>query len=282
MAVTFEYALGITGLALTGRAFLDSSGDVAGVAIIFVEDTNRSGYYRVASSSVPAGMNWFKITGGIIDSMWAMVPASGVVKLVPSWFEAASTVQTSDGGSTGGTGSLAVTIAVADSDSNPVQGARVTAKLNGSLVAFKSTSAGGSALLGLDAASYQILITAPGFNTLTATLVVSADLSHTYTLDRITITPSDPPFVTGYLVCRDQFNATMAGVPHTLKLIRVAVDATGGSLSRAARTVVSDVNGLVQFTDLVVGAEYRLQRANGQNLVFTAGGTDFPIDTIAG
>lgn len=83
MSVTLEYALGITGGTITGIAYASANGDASGVALTFIENTNRHGYYTVTSSGLTAGENWIVIAGDVIDSLFATIPTSGTIKILP-------------------------------------------------------------------------------------------------------------------------------------------------------------------------------------------------------
>lgn len=181
-----------------------------------------------------------------------------------------------------GLGANAVTITVNDG-ATAIQSAVVSAWSGSTLVATGTTNVSGVVVLSLNSATYSINITAAGFNGSAGnSLVVSGATSQTYSLTAIAITPSDPPEVTGYLYCYDQFGNTQAGVPHTLVLQTAPSGDAGASLSQRPRTVVSASDGLVEFTGLVQGAVYTVKRADGPQTRFTADTVTFAITDLAG
>lgn len=286
---TVEYPLGITGLTITGTAFRDASGDAAGVVLSFTENTTRTGYYTATTTSLTAGLAWFKIGGDVVDSMFATVPASGSFKLNTYQFstlatEANATANTNTIvaaiSSASGSGSNTITVTVNDG-TNVLQGARVTAKLNGTLAATATTNVSGIASLYLNNGTYTYSVTLAGYNGTGGTLVVSADASVTYSITAMSITPSTPPEATGWLTCVDENGDAVAGVLHTVTLVGQPVTSTGSSLSRTPRTAQSDSSGLVQFPGLVSGMEYEIQRGNGTGKRFTADTVTFQLPTCS-
>ena len=182
----------------------------------------------------------------------------------------------------GSGGANSVTITVNDG-ATAIQSASVSAWSGSTLVATGTTNVSGVVILSLNSATYSINITANGFNGSAGnSLVVSGATSQTYSLTAITITPSDPPEVTGYLYCYDQFGNAQAGVPHTIVLQTAPSGDTGASLSQRPRTVVSASDGLVEFTGLVQEAVYTVKRADGPQTRFTADTTTFAITDLAG
>lgn len=181
-----------------------------------------------------------------------------------------------------GIGANTVTITVNDGTS-PIQLAHVAAWSGSQLVATGTTNASGVTILSLDNGTYNINITANGFNGSAGnSLVVSGATSHTYSLTTLTITPSEPPEVTGYLYCYDQFGVVQAGVPHTLTLIQAPSGDTGTSLSQRPRTVMSASDGLVEFTGMIALAVYTIRRGSGSPVRFTADDATFAITALAG
>lgn len=87
MTIQVDYPLGITGLTLTGTIFLEANGDAAGIAITFTENTHRLGRYLSSVATIAVGPAWIRIVGGIIDSMFVIIPASGIVVAEPSYFD---------------------------------------------------------------------------------------------------------------------------------------------------------------------------------------------------
>jgi hypothetical protein len=155
-----------------------------------------------------------------------------------------------------GAGAWTVTITVTDG-TNPVANAlvRMTA---GATTRAGSTNASGVVVFGLDGATWAVVITHSSYTFTPTTLSVSANTTQTYAMTAVTIPTSNPGFVTGYLYCYDKSGVIKSAA--TIELHLVSVAGSGVSIDTTVRTGTSDVNGLVTFTNLSVGATYRLRR----------------------
>lgn len=185
------------------------------------------------------------------------------------------------GGGGGGVGANTVTITITDTDDAPLQGATVTAKLNGIVSGTGTTDVSGEVELALDDATYAINVTCFGYNGSVNSLVVNGDETVTYELTSIVITPSTPPTVTGWLIALNA-GVPVAGITHNLTMVRVPVGEGGSSFEGSVRVATSSDTGLVQFTGLIPGATYNIKRSSGQPFNFTAGTEDFSIADCIG
>ncbi|RTL03730.1 hypothetical protein EKK58_12270 [Candidatus Dependentiae bacterium] len=157
-----------------------------------------------------------------------------------------------------GRGANVVTITVTDG-TNPLQNAIVRMS-SGVLSEAVSTNASGIALFALDAATYTVSITRPGYNSSTATLVVSGTTSQSYALTAGAVTPPASPLVsTGVMLVLDENQAPEANISISLQMTEgPGVD--GYALDSKVRTAVSNGSGVVQFTNLRRGATYAVWR----------------------
>lgn len=186
----------------------------------------------------------------------------------------------------GGAGANSVTIVVEDENGDPLQNATVTAKLNGSISDTGLTDVDGEYILHLDDGTYSLAITCPGYTGAgNPALVVNGDETPAaYTLTAMTITPSDPPFVTGYLVVRTAGDPD-PGVVVSIAMKEVATGETGSAYKDDPITVVSDASGIATFTNLSAGAVYQIRfDEDGEEWTgeFTAGNTTFEIKSFVG
>ncbi len=184
-----------------------------------------------------------------------------------------------------GTGANAVTITVRDGSAVAIQNASVSAWSGSSLIGTGVTNASGIAVLSLDNATYTINITANGFNGSAGnSLVVSGATAHTYTLTALSITPSDPPLVTGYLITRVAGVAT-GGISISVQMMKPAAGETGSAYVGNPIEVESDGSGLATFTDLSAGATYSI-RINDDGIewdgTFVAEDSTFEIKSFVG
>ncbi len=184
--------------------------------------------------------------------------------------------------SSSGSGANTVTITVQTTGSVAIQGATVTAWSGVSIVGTGTTNASGVAVLSLNDATYTLNVSASGFNGSSASLVVSGTTAHTYQLTALTITPSTPPEVTGWLVTRVDGVAT-AGISVTIAMSRTPTGDTGSLFVGDPTTVESDEDGLCEFTGLIPDATYRIRRGGTTwEGTFVADDVTFEIKSFVG
>lgn len=187
----------------------------------------------------------------------------------------------------GGSGARSVTITVRDSSSNPIQNASVRVYRTGESFIL-STNASGVAAFSLDDATWTVAITATGFSFTPASLVISANTSQTYTMTTAGggVTPSEPPFCTGYFVVYDQNGTVQAGAQVSIQASSPPVGSTGIVMEDAVRTATADNNGVVQFSNLIKGSVYVVWRTGSSrkfNITVPANaGNTQPLASIVG
>jgi hypothetical protein len=179
-----------------------------------------------------------------------------------------------------GSGARTVTITVNLSGS-PVEGALV--RLTKAAETYLgTTNVSGIVTFNVDDGTWTVAITAANATYAGTTLVVDGNETATYSVTAIAVTPSSAPLRTGYLVCYDEDGVVESGVSVSLSCY-YAPD-TGLAVDTTTRTATSDVNGLVQFTNLIVGAKYIITRGTQGQYRFTvaAGSGSFAITSIVG
>jgi hypothetical protein len=125
----------------------------------------------------------------------------------------------------------------------------------------KTTNASGIAIFPAPAGTYTILITSPGFDPRSVTLVVGGNISQTYSLTTSFITaPTDPLLSTGVMKVLNEFGVAEGGVTISLQLVD-GPGTSGYALDTAIRSDVSDSSGQVEFTGLIRGATYSIWRS---------------------
>lgn len=157
-----------------------------------------------------------------------------------------------------GRGLYVVTITVNDG-TDPIENASVRVSRPG-VDAVRLTNSSGVAKFLLDNADYDVALVATGFDSSAESLTVSGVTSDTYTMTEISVTP--PPsalFATGMLLVYDETGELESDVPISLQMT-AGPGTAGHGLDTKARTVNSDVNGLVEFAGLRRGATYRIWR----------------------
>ena len=169
----------------------------------------------------------------------------------------------------GGSGARTVSITVRDPSANPIQNATVRLSRTGESFALQ-TNASGVATFSLDDATWSVAITATGFSFSPTTLVVAGNVSQTYSMTAAGggVSPSEPPFCTGYWTVYNQNGTVQSGAQVSIQASSPPPGSTGIVMEDAVRTGTADNNGVVQFSNLIKGATYIVYRT-GSSRKFT-------------
>ena len=190
-------------------------------------------------------------------------------------------------GATGqGSGARIVTITVRDSSASPVEAATVRVYRAGETYAGV-TNASGVTSFSLDDATFTVAITAAGFSFTPVSLVVSGNVSQTYTLTSTGgVTPSVAPRTTGFWTVNDLNGVAQAGAQVTIQASSPPPGSTGLAMEDAPRTATADNQGVVQFNNLVKGATYIVYRTGSSRkyniVVPSTAGDSTPMGSIVG
>lgn len=161
-----------------------------------------------------------------------------------------------------GTGSGAYTVALTVNDgTNPLSGASVRLT-KGSLTYLGQTNTNGQITFNVDSGDWTVAITSAGYTFNGTALTVSADVTQTYSMTQTVITIVSPGFTTGYLTCYDSQGIIAQGIVIIAQFVQADVSDTGHSYSSATLSETSDASGLVEFSNLVIGATYRFYRGS--------------------
>jgi hypothetical protein len=185
-----------------------------------------------------------------------------------------------------GTGARIVTITVRDSSASPVEAATVRVYRAGETYAGV-TNASGVTSFSLDDATFTVAITAAGFSFTPVSLVVSGNVSQTYTLTSTGgVTPSVAPRTTGFWTVNDLNGVAQAGAQVTIQASSPPPGSTGLAMEDAPRTATADNQGVVQFNNLVKGATYIVYRTGSSRkyniVVPSTAGDSTPMGSIVG
>ena len=185
-----------------------------------------------------------------------------------------------------GTGARIVTITVRDSSANPVEAATVRMYRAGETYAGV-TNASGVTSFSLDDATFTVAITATGFSFTPVSLVVSGNVSQTYTLTSTGgVTPSVTPRTTGFWTCLSALGVAEPGAQVTIQASSPPSGSTGLVMEDAPRTATADNQGVVQFSNLTKGATYIVYRTGSSrkyNVVVPANaGDSIALGSIVG
>jgi hypothetical protein len=173
-----------------------------------------------------------------------------------------------------GTGAYTITITVTDNATPPnnLESAKVRLT-KGAETYLGTTNANGQVVFALDAGTWDVAITLPLYSFTPTTLVITGSMSKTYVMTAQSIPPSDPGFITGYCYCYDQNGNLLAGVEVMLELLAFLDtpdwdDELGVAGYGAPRIGTSDSSGLVTFTNMFTGVQYRIYGGTGAPRTF--------------
>lgn len=212
----------------------------------------------VLAPSVAAG--WQTFPGNVLTFTYTFPDGwRGTVEVLDgsSPIGLGASVQPPAAAGSGGTGAYAVTITVTDG-TQPLQQAtvRVTEGVN-SLVA--TTNAAGVAAFGLDAATWAVTITKPGYAFAPTTIVVSGDGNFTFAMSpNVLPQPASPSGCVVVAVTRTQQLAVQGGVTVGFRYVSIPA-ASGTILPRDPLLVVSTPAGNVS-AELLRGAVVKYWR----------------------
>jgi hypothetical protein len=241
------------------------------------------------STSVTAGTN----DNTFYTVVWSASLANGTYRLVlydggvalaglAQVVVGASTVtEATSGGS--GTGARTVTITVTLNTGGSVEGA--TVRMTKAAESYTAaTNASGVCTFNVDDGTWTVAITAAGASFSGASLVVDGNESASYQMTATSLTPSDPGKRTGYYTCFDEDGVLEAGVVVTCWAVSPP-STTGVALDSRERTETSGANGVVEFTNMIVGARYKFKRGDWDKSVTVdvpSGAGAFALDSLVG
>jgi len=167
------------------------------------------------------------------------------------------------------TGARVVNITVTDGNSDPLENALVRVTQGMEYCGLESR-ADGTLSFSLDDATWTVSITKPGYRFVPITLVVDGNKTISYSISQVSITPSDPGLITGYLVCYDNEGAVESGVSVYLQQIE-PVTGSGIAYDGDVRSAISNGEGVAEFTGLFLGGRYYVYRdqTDGRPVMFT-------------
>jgi hypothetical protein len=153
-----------------------------------------------------------------------------------------------------GTGARTVTVTVNDG-TTALQNAKVR-MTSGAETYTALTNVSGVCTFNLNDATWVVSITRNGYSFSGTTLVVDGTETVTYSMSLVTITPSSSDKVTGYWTVLNENGVEAASVVVTIKARQPLRGGAGVFHDAGERTATSNVNGLVQFTNLIPGWRY--------------------------
>ncbi len=180
------------------------------------------------------------------------------------------------GGGTTGSGQHAVAVTIKTGATTPVQNAKVSVIQSGSIVAWGYTSQIGQLSFALNAGSYTVNVSAPGFDSLTnQSMVVTTASSFTFTLTPETITPPPTTGLCRIAVTVRESDQTVAGVDVTAKLTDKQSTIRAGISVLIVDKATTDENGYCELllpwtSEFTAGTGYYTieARDSGSNSLF--------------
>lgn len=233
---------------LTGAIGNNASGDV------LTEGAN--GLFSTVVDEAITGL-WFVV---VKSSTGALLLSGGIVS-IPQ--DVVGTYPVDDPSALAGIGygPRKVTLTVNDGTS-PIAGAVITLT-KGGVGRTLMTNGSGVATFNVTDGDWDVAIFSEGYDFSGATLSVSANVSQTYSMTTISITPSISGRVTGYWVCYDNQGTVKEDVSVSMWSSETSSNDSGNSYDSTVRTELSDSSGVVTFTNLFKGLTYNYQRGDG-------------------
>ena len=213
--------------------------------------TESSGIYTGTISAALTGQYLFvmKASGSRIGYRLRTIGSDAGPYIIVTEYETVS----SDG-----RGLYVATLTITDGV-DPILGATVRIVAAG-VTAERTTDASGIAKFALDNGTYDVIISKVGYEASVESLTVSGTTSDAYVLTEIVITPPSSPLVaTGYMVVYDEFALIEPDVPISVQMSS-GPGTVGYALDTKARTVLSDIDGYIEFIGLIRGATYSVWR----------------------
>lgn len=188
-----------------------------------------------------------------------------------------------DTGGAGVTGDRSFTVLVTDQDDVPLEGAKVTTRLNADKPAFY-TEADGTKDIQRDDGTWQVSIQLWGYDFTAEDLVVNALIEGTTVTYQMTrrVSVSEVPGAVSATFVWTQWGVEQVGQTLYYKMTRVPAGSTGNVFGDGAtQTAVSDENAVVTIDPLYPGATYIFWTASSSRtpvkITIAANATD-PVD----
>ncbi len=183
-----------------------------------------------------------------------------------------------------GTGAFTLAITVEDQDGQPLEGATVRVT-EGVTSLLRTTGPDGtfSPAFAVDANTYSVVITKPGYDFEPTTLSITENRTITYTLTQVAITPDPDPAKTRVVMTTyDELGNIAPSVSVTFSLVRVPTGDVNHVFSITRFTVQSNAFGVLDVS-LWTGALYEASRADSPfKIRFTPTGEVFDIPSFVG
>lgn len=251
----------------------------ASMDLVLAKTTNLTGLNDIAATAI--------VSAGAIQTLAGHVVGVDLVDVTTDVTNAVTVDNVSAIASavlalTNGTGARTVTITVNDG-ATALEGATVRLT-KGAETYVQTTDVSGQCTFNVDDGSWVVSITLANYGYAGTTLVVDGTETATYSMTALAITPpATPDQLTGYLVCYDTDGTVKSGVSFTVKQISTS-ESSAYAYDTADRTVLSDVNGLVQFTGMWAGAVYLGKRSSGEwvEIEVPTTGTTFELPSMLG
>lgn len=234
--------------------------------VVTATENGSTGEYAIASLDESTNYTVFVRSGGSPASSDIAIAQIGVVSV----------------GSGGGARTVTITVTL-DTGGN-VEGA--TVRLTKAAESYTATTdVDGECVFNVDDGTWTVAITAAGASFAGTSLVVDGDETASYEMTAISLTASDVGKRTGYYTCYDENGVVESGVE--VQCWCYYAPSTGLALDSAVRTETSDVDGLVQFTNMIVGAKYKFRRGDwaeskAVSVTVESGSGAFALDSVLG
>lgn len=188
---------------------------------------------------------------------------------------------TGAGGGGTGSGAYAVTVTV-DDGTNPLQNASVRF-VEGVTDLVGTTDVNGQVQFSVDAATWAVSITKPGYQFTPTTLAVSAADSVIYSMSLTVLAPNPNPDLSNVLItCLDSSGSATSGIVVQVRLTLAPPKLGGMAMDGDWESHTSDANGEIALT-LLAFATYEIRRGtNGVIQKFIPNAGAFTVPSFVG
>ncbi len=227
----------------------------AGTNIVLTKGTGVTGFNDLSQPDVRAAVG---LASANLDTQISAIPTVGDINTELSAQHGAGVW-----GASGGSGDYTVTLTIRNADTlDTLREALVTVKDVGdtTIVDQKRADLGGETVFSLDAATYSLHVSLPGFESLVQNLVVSANTSQNIDVTPIAVgTPSAPDLcrVYGY----EYLNGTAVEGRVVLANLQDTPQSSGTVLLEQVTAQTETDSDGYWYLDLVIGKNYKIKLA---------------------
>lgn len=219
------------------------------------------GYIVTTVAAILVGVNQLtsRITTGVatmFGDLIQMIIGSGTVN---ARFTTKALENAPGGGAETGARTVSIKVTLDGSD---LEGA-IVRLTKGAETKRKTTNSTGDVSFSCDDGTWGVAITAPNASFDPVDIVVNGDETAEYDMTPDSVTPSDPPYITGTYIALDSNHVPASGISFSFYAAKPTT-LDGYGQKNNVRTTTSGTGGLTSFTNLLPGTKYKIRRGTGE------------------